>query len=92
MMFGDPCAECGEPAVVGFGNPPRWLCLAHYDAALGETLRPMRDAMTPPVEGGDIPTDWQAFAADYLSGDPERIERHLPPYLRESPPVESDDG
>lgn len=30
----------------------------------------------------DSVTDWQAFAADYVSGDRARLARHLPPGMR----------
>lgn len=32
----------------------------------------------------DEPTDWPTFAADMLSGDPERMRRHLPGWLQVS--------
>lgn len=31
------CAECRIPAVVGWGNPPVWLCQAHFDEHLAKT-------------------------------------------------------
>lgn len=38
-----------------------------------------------PVLNIDVPeTDWKAYAADYLSGDPERLKQHLPEWMRDS--------
>lgn len=32
----------------------------------------------------DEATDWPAFARDMISGDPERVARHLPRHLHQS--------
>lgn len=29
-----PVCKCGQPAVVGIGSPPEWLCLADYETYL----------------------------------------------------------
>lgn len=42
----------------------------------------MTQTQTPEPDD-DEPTDWPAFAADMLSGDPERIKQHLPSWLRD---------
>ena len=43
----------------------------------------------PPIES-DTPTDWPAFAAMLLRGDPDELRASLPDWLREI--VESVDG
>lgn len=63
------------------------------DPALG---RPVRIEPSEPVRRSgreqplakdpyyDDPGDWVKYADDYLSGEPERLEQHLPEHLRPS--------
>lgn len=40
------CTECDEPALVGYGPGPEWLCLRHFEerlARVGSLLRKMQE-------------------------------------------------
>jgi hypothetical protein len=56
----------------------RRVALAASEARYMQGRRPVEDVYLPEPKR----TDWPTTAADLLSGDPERIEPHLPPEMR----------
>ena len=68
-----PCVEGDGPGMVGLGDPPVWLCLAHFEermAGIGATVRRLRAALSGGQEGpeqvpsaapsGSAPSDRQS--------------------------------
>jgi hypothetical protein len=42
------CEECKAPAVVGWGNPPVWLCQEHFEEELAKRRCLIDQAVTWP--------------------------------------------
>lgn len=39
------CADCGEPAVVGYGQTPVWLCQTDFELRLREVRTAIRTGL-----------------------------------------------